>query len=86
MGLNYFKGRDRAWLEQQLRFAQDDLAKGKTVTGVNAGDSGNTKQVQENARERIRLLMEALHEVAPDDYSADEVSRITETRFAPGGC
>lgn len=86
MGLNYFIGRDQAWLEKELKLAQDDLAKGKTISGVNAGDSGNTKQVQESAKERIKLLLEALRKIAPDDYTADDVARITETRFAVSRC
>lgn len=87
--MNYFLGRDPAWLETQLKLAQADLAAGKTVIGANGADIGSTKQVQENARERIKLLLQALRKADPGSpLWTDDIYPITETRavFDGGYC
>jgi hypothetical protein len=82
MAFNPFIGRDQEWLEAELRLAQDDFAKGKTMTSVNAGDTGNTKQVQMSPQERIGFLLKALAILDPETYPPESVIRNTITRVA----
>lgn len=78
MAYDPFIGRSQAWLEDQLKLAQNDLAFGKTVTSVTAGDVSNGKQVQATAEKRIAILLAALRLRDPEKYPSVDVIRPTE--------
>lgn len=78
--INYFIGRQRDWLEEQLRIAQDDLAAGKTVTSAGAGDSQVNERVEVPIKERIEQLMLALNAFDPKKYPLSQIRRVTRTQ------
>lgn len=80
MAFNPFIGRDQSWLETQLELAQNDFAAGKTMTAVNAGDTGNSKQVQMSPQQRIEYLLAALSILDPATYPPASVRRDSITR------
>ena len=79
MAFRYFLGRSQEWLEAQLQQAQEDLAAGKTLSSWgNAGDSAS-KQIQISAHERIRMLLNDLNAIDPDNYPSTSIRRIRTT-------
>lgn len=82
MAINYFFGWQRADLETALREAQGDLAAGKTTISARGGQSQVGSAVDIPPQERIRLLLQALRAVAPEDYPASGTSSISTTRAA----
>lgn len=80
MALNYFIGKTEAWLEAQLGLAQEDLAAGRVVTRVSAGDTESGETIEVNVKERIEMLLNALNALNPTDYPASSVRRVRRTR------
>lgn len=68
MALNYFVGKSKPWLEAQLRIVQDELAAGRTVTRVTAGDTESGEAIEVNVRDRFEMLYNALNALDPVTY------------------
>lgn len=79
MPINYFIGKDQAWLEAELAKAQADFSAGKTLVSVHAGDVSSAKQVQVDVRVRMEQLLYALYLLDPVKYPADQIRRTTVT-------
>jgi hypothetical protein len=82
MAINYFKGWSREQLEAALKDAQEDLAAGKSTVSAGAGDANSSSKIDKSAEERIKMLLRALHDEAPEDYPLEEVTATNETRIA----
>lgn len=80
MAFNAFIGWSREDLEAELRAAQEDLAAGKAVLKVGAGDSSTESRSDASAMERIKLLLKALNKISPDDYPITDITPIDRTR------
>lgn len=78
--MNYFIGRSQEWLEKQLAARQQELAAGKTVTSVTAGDTSAAKTTQLSIIECIRMLLQALSLLDVATYPVASITPITETR------
>lgn len=81
MPINYFIGKSKSWLVEQLGIAQEDFANGKTVTSAGAGDSQVTELVQVNVRERIEQIYYSLYLLDPVTYPLASTRRASRTKF-----
>lgn len=78
--MNPFIGATQAQLESWLRDAQRDLAAGKTISAVNAGDAGSQKMVQMTPLDRITKLLAALSLIDPTTYPPADIRKVTRTK------
>jgi hypothetical protein len=82
MAVRYFKGRTQAWLESELRSAQEELAAGRVTTSVSAGDTETEETIEVNVKERIELLLEELNRLDPVTYPSSMLAvRRTTPRY-----
>ncbi len=73
---NYFLGKTKEWLEEQLSLAQDDLAAGVTNTAGQEGESQFTNEVAKSPQERIDDLLYSLYRIDPVAYPAADCAPV----------
>jgi len=79
MGFNPYIGRTKAWLEERLAEAQDELASGVQVISSGSGDVTAAGIAQRSARNRISDLLVALNLLDPAKYPATAASAPTRS-------
>jgi len=79
--INYFIGKTKPWLQQELANAQEELAAGNTVMRAVTGETDTTAQVQVNIRNRIEHLLWALNQIDPATYPITSIRRVTQTQI-----
>lgn len=78
---NLFIGRSKAWLEEQLAAAQEELANGSTLQQGGAGDAQGAFEVQARPEDRIRNLLYSLHLIDPVTYAEGKPITRTQVQF-----
>jgi hypothetical protein len=81
---NPFIGWSQADLEAELVKAQTDFAQGKTTVGASDSNVMVKNAVDTKPGERIRLILYALHKIAPSAYPIGDVTPTTQTRVVFG--
>lgn len=82
MAFDPFIGWTQAELESALKDAQRELAEGKSLTSVSAGDGSASKAIQMTPITRIRKILLKLHTIDAVAYPMDSITPTSQTQVA----